>query len=78
MDESLAEKDWTDSVDTSSVHGFLLCLGLPMYIDSFSTNFSGIEEMRNLMVEQIRELGVKDPRHVKRIQMAIGKVKERT
>jgi hypothetical protein len=76
MDQSLAEKDWTDNIDMSSVHQFLFCVGLPMYINSFSAKFNSTEEMSKVTNEQIRELGVKDPRHVKRIQTAIGKAKE--
>ena len=78
MDSSISETDWTDSVNTVSVESFLLSVGLPFLIDCLSSELTDMKKMIDVSDEKLLELGVRDPRHLKRINRAIAVVKEKT
>ncbi|GMT35224.1 hypothetical protein PFISCL1PPCAC_26521, partial [Pristionchus fissidentatus] len=69
---------WPDSVPHGGLREWLSLMGMPEYADVFeSQGYTTVDKIRKLCWEDFEDIGVKRLGHLKRLQLALKKLKDR-
>ncbi|GMR60261.1 hypothetical protein PMAYCL1PPCAC_30456, partial [Pristionchus mayeri] len=69
---------WPDSIPAGGLREWLNMMGLPEYADTFeSQGYDSVEKIAKLCWEDFEDIGVKRLGHLKRLQLALKKLKNR-